>query len=224
MEDLFLVNYTAHYGLAAADTVNFTLTTNATYFEVEDDANRELVLHSAVGAGMARFNNPNQLQLTIVNYDKFLTSLPHAFQHGKQRCDLILSSDSSEYFILGELKDRIYDRTVRRDAKDQLIASLEVILEVADIARLANGKTTKRCCYFNKQSKAPAIISAVSAFNRLASLHVAGFKMSSPAIEALGFDFYEYTGSQTVQLTRSGVETATQGVASVRFPGLRASS
>lgn len=200
MEDLFLVTFTAHYILPVAGTVNFTLTTTATYFEVEDDASRELVLHSAVGAGMARFSNPNQLQLTIVNYDKFLTSLPNAFQNGKQRCDLILCSDSADYFMLGELKDRIPSGKVRKGAKDQLIASLEILLEVADIARLAASKTTKRCCYFNKQSKAPAILSAVSAFNRLASLYVAGFQMSSPAIEALGFDFYEYTGSQTVQL------------------------
>ena len=200
MEDLFLVSYTAHYNLPVAATVNFTLTTTAAYFEVEDDANRELVLHRVVGAGMARFSNPNQLQLTIVNYDKFLTSLPNAFQNGKQRCDLILCSDSNEYFMLGELKDRIPSGKVRKGAKDQLIASLEIILQVADIAHLVASKTTKRCCYFNKQSKAPAIISAVSAFNRLASLYVAGFQMSSPAIEAFGFDFYEYTGVQTVQL------------------------
>ncbi|NVO33064.1 hypothetical protein [Hymenobacter lapidiphilus] len=201
MEELFLVSYTAHYCLPAASTTNFTLTTNAPYFEVEDDVNRELVLHNAVGVGMARFSNPKQLQLTIVNYDKFLTSLSKSFQNGKQRCDLILSSDSNEYFILGELKDRIPNGKVRKGAKDQLIASLGIILKVVEIAHLASSKTTKRCCYFNKQSKAPTIISAVSAFNRLASLYVAGFQMSCPDIEALGFDFYEYTGHQTVQLS-----------------------
>jgi hypothetical protein len=201
MENLFLISYTAHFGLPIATTKRFTLTTNAAYFEVEDDVNRELVLHNRAGTGMARFSNPKHLQVTIVNYDKFLTSLPSAFQDGKQRCDLVLCSDSNEYFILGELKDRVPNGKVRKGAKEQLVASLSIMLQVAEFVNIATSKTTKRCCYFNKQSKAPASLSAITAFNRLPSLYLDGFKMSSPSIEALGFEFYEYTGNQTVRLT-----------------------
>lgn len=200
MEKLFLEHYTASFGLPVATTSSFVLTTDEVYFEVEDDDNRELVLHTTANAGEARFSNPDQLILHIVNYDKFLTSLSQTFQHGKGRCDLILCSDLNDCFILGELKDRVPNTKVRKRAKGQLLATLSVILAVPEITILVSGKTMKRCCYFNRQPVAPQILNAVAAFNSFNTVYKDGLLMSNPDIEALGFDFYEYAGEQTLQL------------------------
>jgi hypothetical protein len=117
-----------------------------------------------------------------------------------------LDSDNNRYFILGEIKDRnILNRNsrknVRKGAKEQLLSSLQTILAVPSIATYSTQKVIKRCCYFNKQSTSPATLTATTAFNRLSNFYPDGFKMSKPDIEAFGFDFYEYTGQQTMTLT-----------------------
>lgn len=202
MEDLLMNNYTAHYGLTAPTITNFIVETDSTYFEIEDTNTGELVVHNVRGAGMANFANNNRINLTIVNYDKFVTHLPQSFQDNRKRCDVLMCCDIDRYFILGELKDRNPSRYVRRSAKKQLIASLNTLLDVHEIAEFANNKSIKRCCYFNKQSTSPTLLTATTAFNRLNIIFPDGFKMDNPDIEALGFEFYEYTGGQTMTLTR----------------------
>lgn len=204
MEALLRDDFTAHYQLAACTESNLVITTRESYFEVEDTAAKDLVLHTSVGGGMARFSNPARLTVTVANYDKFMTSLPSHFQEGKKRCDLLLTSDSQ--FILGELKDRIISnrnqkRGVRSVAKGQLLVSLTTILAVSSIAVLANSKNIKKCCYFNKQSNSPALLSATTAFNRLSTMFQDGFKMSHPGIERHNFEYWEYLGGQTLTLT-----------------------
>ena len=46
----------------------------------------------------------------------------------------------------------------------------------------------------------PPTISATTAFNRLGALTIGGLRMSNPAIEAFGFEFWEYSGSQVYTL------------------------
>lgn len=204
MENLLRNDYTAHYSLAICIEPNLIIQTNDTYFEIEDTVARDLVLHTNKGSGMARFSNPNASVITIANYDKFVTSLPNHFQNGKKRCDMVLTSQSQ--FILGELKDRNIStskkkRSVRSGAKDQLLVSLTTLIAVPRIAALANSKNVKKCCYFNKQTNAPALLNAPTAFNRLSTLFQDGFKMSHPGIEGHNFEFWEYLGGQTLTLT-----------------------
>jgi hypothetical protein len=202
MEDLLMNNYTAHYGLLVPTITNFIVETDIPYLEIEDTNTGELVVHNVRGAGMANFANANRINLIIVNYDKFVTSLPQPFQDRRKRCDVLVSCDINRYFILGELKNRIPNRYVRRDAKKQLIASLKTLLAVQEIFDFANNKSIKRCCYFNKQSTSPTLLTATTAFNRLNRIYPDGFKMSNKDIEDEGFEFYEYTGGQTMILTR----------------------
>ncbi len=204
MEALLRNDFTTHYGLPVCTEPNLVITTNESYFEIEDTAARDLVLHTNNGSGMARFSNPSLLTVSVSNYDKFMTSLPHHFEKGKKRCDMALTSQSQ--FILGELKDRNINkpkkkRSVRSGAKEQLFVSLTTLLAVPTIAALANSKNVKKCCYFNKQTNAPALLSATTAFNRLSTLFQDGFKMSHPGIEGHNFEFWEYLGGQTLTLT-----------------------
>lgn len=206
MEQLLRNDFTAHYSLPTYTAPNLCIQTTEAYFEVEDTPTKEIRLHTGTGMGMARFSNPSGLDVTIANYDKFVSDQNHTFQHGRKRCDILLSCNSNHYFILGELKDRLIDVQVRQDnvrdrAKEQLRQSLTTLNAVSSIQNLIDTKTQKRCCYFNKQSPAPAPVSAVSAFNRLPTLFPDGFKMSNPDIEAEGFEYWEYTGSQTLKMT-----------------------
>jgi len=153
-------------------------------------------------SGMARFSNPDNLTFSIVMYEKFITNVAdHAFKYGRKRCDIVMSSRSERYFVLGELKNRIHESKVRKCAKEQLISSVQTLLEVSEIKECIDSKAIKRCCYFNKQSKSPSLINATSAFNRLSGIYHDGFKMNFPDLEKLGFEFFEYTGMQTMVLT-----------------------
>lgn len=200
MEDLLRNDYTTHYGLPVCIEPNLVIQTNETYFEIEDTVTREIALHTVMGSGMARFSNPNQLAITIANYDKFVTSLPNHFQNGRKRCDIIVCDDGRN-LIFGEIKDSPNIRQHRYKAKKQLYESLTTLLAVPQFLVLTNNKTVKRCCYFNKQTKSPAIINATTAFNRLSVIFLDGFKMSHPAIEGHNFEFWEYLGGHILTLT-----------------------
>lgn len=200
MENLLRNDFTFHFGLPASAVADLVITTNDSYFEIEDAPNRELVLHTLRGGGMARFSNPRNLNITIANYDKFITSLPASFQNGKKRCDMIMVCDTNLNFIIGEIKDSPKVDKHRYKAKKQLLQSLKTLLAVPNIMMLIESKSVKKCCYFNKQSSAPIGINAVSAFNRLTSFYSDGFQMSYPEVEALGFQFWEFSGSHYLTL------------------------
>lgn len=200
MEYLLKNNYTAYYGLAVCTEPNIVIHTNETYFEIEDTASREIVIHTTLGQGMARFSNPNRLVITITNYDKFLTSLPNHFQKGRKRCDIIVS-DAVRYFILGEIKDTPNIRQHRKYAKRQLFDTLTTLMAVPEIHTLLSSRIVKRCCYFNKQTNSPGIITATTAFNRLSTFFQDSFQMKHAEIETLDFEYWEYLGSQTLSLS-----------------------
>lgn len=205
MENLLTNNFVSHYNIPLP-TTNWAIKTQERYFEVEDTNAGEIQLHTSRGAGMAKFSNQDTLELTIINYDGFITSIPdEVFKSGRKRCDILVTCNTDRYFILGEIKDRSVlnqntQKNVRKEAKKQLISSLNTILAVPEIISYLNLKVVKRCCYFNKQSASPIILSATTAFNRLLSFYPEGFKMSNPDMENLGFEFYEYTGEQTMVL------------------------
>ncbi len=195
----------SHYNLTAPTITNWFIQTTATYFEIED-TNAEISLDVTKGSGTGKFKNQDALNIRVFNYDKFITSIPNEpFKHCRKRCDFLLDSRNHRYLILGEIKDRrILDENARENvrmiAKNQLLSSLKTLLEVPEIDSHSTHKDIKRCCYFNKQSSSPATLTATTAFNRLPNFYTDGFQMSNPEIEAYGFDFYEYTGEQTMTL------------------------
>jgi hypothetical protein len=200
METLLRHDFTIHYGLPISTTQNICITTNAQYFEIEDDENRETQLHYVAENGVAKYNNANNLAMNIINYDKFITSLPHYFQQGKKRCDLIVHTTNNQYFLLNELKDRSPTPAVRTGAIKQLISSLTIIMNVPSINAFANNHTFRHCCFFNTQAMSPQIITATTAFNRINAISTNGFQMSNPDIETFGFRLYEYSGNQIYTL------------------------
>ena len=202
MEILLRNDFTAHYGLPISETSNISISTTAQYFEIEDDEYKETQLHFIVGGGMAAYKNTNSYDIIIINYDKFITGLPHVFQRGKERCDLIVHTTNLHYFLLNELKDRKLNNKVRAIAISQLLSSLELIMNVPTIITFAKAHKFRHCCFFNKPAVAPpnTSIKAPAAFGRLNRLTSGGLKMSNPAIEAFGFELWEYSGNQVYNL------------------------
>lgn len=212
METLLRNDFTAHYGLPISATANISISTTAQYFEIEDDEHKETQLHLVAGSGMAAYRNTNSYTTTIINYDKFITGLPHAFQQGKKRCDLIVHTTNLRYFLLNELTDTLPQYVQPHinsrgqqpgkmfKAANQFIQSLIDLMTVASIATFANTHTFRHCCFFNKQSMSPPTITATTAFNRLGTIVTAGLRMPNLDIEAFGFEFWEYSGNQVYNL------------------------
>lgn len=199
MENLLRNDYTVYYSLPVCIKPNLVIQTSEIYFEIEDTDEKEITIHTNRGIGMARFSNPSALTVTIANYDKFVTSLPNDFQRGRGRCDIIVCDDGMS-FILGEIKNSPNIKHHRKKAKKQLLESLTTLIAVPAIATLANNNAVRKCCYFNKQTNAPTLLSATTAFNRLSIIFQDGFQMSHPAIEAHNFEFWEYLGGHTLAL------------------------
>ncbi len=194
MENLLRNDYTAHYLQPASAVANIYQETNEHEFELEDDNNRETQIFVAPNSGTAVYTNPNGFLIGVINYDKFVTSLPHQFQRGRKRCDLIVyTTDSSSYFLLNELKDTnpLYDV---QKSTPQLEQSLTDLMNVPSINIFINTFTTRKCCFFNKRASAPLLLSATSAFNQVNTIALNGFRLPNAIIEALGFTFHKYYG------------------------------
>lgn len=196
MEKLLTTDFIDHYKLTFLADVNISVTTNAKYFEIEDDENRETKLHFEKGAGVAAYKNMEGCNVVVINYDKFITALPHIFQQGLGRCDLIVYTDGLKCFLLNELKNRKPNTKVRSKAIKQLIASLTTLMSVPSIRTYINQYKIRQCCFFNKQVKSPGNLSATIAFNRINTISTKGLKMSISEIELYEFEFYEYSGNQ----------------------------
>jgi hypothetical protein len=196
MEDLLNNHFTVHYNLTPTQGLSISLFTEASYFEIEDDSQRELQLHYTIAQGVAAYRNSNARKVAIINYDKFITSLPVVFQQGKRRCDAILTTSDKEYFLLNELKDRKPNSKVRNKAITQLEDSLALLMNVPEISEFASSHPVRHCCFFNKQSMAPGFLNVSPAFNRLNTLTRGGLQMKNSIIEGYGFEFWEFSGNQ----------------------------
>lgn len=204
MDSLLKNDFTSFHQLPIS-VLNIRQNTNLEYFELED-IDTVLTLSSIKDSGTAKYANPNNLEVTIIDYDTFLTSLSHRFRQGKSRCNAIVYTQNKSYFLLNELKNRkIVDENAFEDvlsgAISQMLKTLKLIKSVTSIDNFINSFTRKGCCYCNKQSNNPSpIIDAPKAFNRLNNLVPDGIEMEHSEINALGFKLFQYTSSQTIKL------------------------
>jgi hypothetical protein len=203
--DSLLKNDFTSFHLLPISTLNIRQDTHLPYFELED-VDTVLTLSSIKDSGTAKYSNLNNLEITIIDYDTFLTNLSHNFRQGKSRCDAIVYTQNKSYFLLNELKNRIIVNEnafeeVLSKAISQMLKTLTLIKSVSSIDAFINSFVEKKCCYCNKQSKNPSpIIDAPNAFNRLNNLVPDGIEMSHNEINDLGFQLFQYTGLQTIKL------------------------
>lgn len=205
MDSLLKNNFTSFYQLPISN-LNIRQNTNSSYFELED-VDTVLTLSNIKNSGTAKYSNTNNLEVTIIDYDSFLSKLPQFFQDKKERCDAIVYTQNKSYFSLNELKDREIDinkkaKKVLKKAISQMLETLKLIKTVPSIDTFINSFNQKRCCYCNKQSNNPSpLIDAPNAFNRLNNLLPDGIEMEHNEINVLGFRLFQYTGLQIIKLT-----------------------
>lgn len=197
MKDLLEHNFISHYKLTASVTVSVVSTTDINFDLTDDD---DLVYPS--GKGVAKYSNPSCKEVNIINYEAFFKKLPQSFQDHKNNCDLIVYTSDNQCFLLNELTDTGKKKGKKRaHAIKQMLQSLQHISEVSEIRSFITNFQQKRCCYFNKKSQSPSVkISAPATFGKLNDIAPHGFKMSNSGIESLGFELWEFSGSQTYLL------------------------
>jgi hypothetical protein len=209
MKNLLENDFISRYGLTASVTVN-VVSTNAADFDLIDDA----TLLYPPGKGIAQYSNPTHKEVHVLNYERFINSLPPTFQNGRKKCDLIVYTSDSSFFLLNELTEtqRQYvsnftqqDGTQRvgkrNKAISQLKQTLKDISDVPAIDAFIKQHKTKHCCFFNKPPLPPAGITAPAAFSRLSLLTPYGFSSPNADIESYGFEFWEFSSHQTYLLS-----------------------
>ena len=193
MKNLLEHNFISHYGLTASVIVNVVSTT-----DVDFDLNDDDVLVYRSGTGIAKYSNPSHKEVNVINYETFFKSLPQPFQDDKNNCDLIVFTSDNQYFLLNELTDRGKKKGKKRThAIEQMLQVLREISDVPEIKLFIEQHSVKQCCYFNKKTQSPSIkITAPAIFGRLSDIAPHGFEMSNSEIESLGFELWEFAGSQ----------------------------
>ena len=54
MENLLKNDFTTHYGLPVSTVTNISVQTNTSYFEIEDDDERQTLIHFSTNSGCSR--------------------------------------------------------------------------------------------------------------------------------------------------------------------------
>jgi hypothetical protein len=196
MENFLRNDFINHFNLRELDNFDFVIKVNYKYFEIADN-NQDLIIYQRQGDGVACISNPNGIELEIVKYDKFITSIPNISQTIGKRCDFIIYNDSGrKHIILGELKT---GKGNRKRARKQLLNTLETLMKITKFQILINSITFKKCCYFWKIPHAPKMINAVKAFNRVQNLNKEGFKVYDN-FGNYGFEFWEFSNYQVLKI------------------------
>lgn len=217
MKDLLENEFITRYNRNPENPVQVFVIAKSTQdklFELKDD-DKDIICNDL---GIARYANPNQIIVNVINYESFINSLPQRVQSSfTKRCDLIVYTADKGHFLLNELTNTetklLYEHETYgiktegkiSKAKQQLKLSLENLLNVSEIKKYTENFAFKRCCFFSKQeNNAPKEITAVENFNIFNTLSFNGIlignQMSNSDIEGLGFEYWEFYGNQTYLL------------------------
>jgi hypothetical protein len=178
----------------------------------------EFELADNKGGGVARYVNPNNWNISTINFEKFIEDLPPRVKNSilSDICDFIVYSDNNQHFLLNELTNTkpqyvlpYKNYSGKQEGKEtkaanQMLRTLNYLLGVISINKFIQKFHSKRCCFFNKQPYTPnqtvedKLINAISAFNRMNITF--GVYLKRPEIESLGFEFWSFSGTQTYLL------------------------
>ncbi|MDL2296588.1 hypothetical protein LJC53_05775 [Bacteroidales bacterium OttesenSCG-928-C03] len=173
-------------------------------FEIKEETGKKDNIGNEI-YGVARYLNPNKLEINIIHYEKFITPLPPRIKNtdnvGKDICDFIVHSANSQYFLLNELTNTApefvneYKNSKGKNegkfvkALRQLKHSLKILDNVPAIHTYIQKFAIKQCCFFNSYSTVIPDINAIETFNRLDKIGpLTPSKMRNTDIESFGFE------------------------------------
>ena len=214
VKSLFTNDFVAHYGITTAVLAD-EYYVDKRLFELEDQAGCPIVPY---GAGKVRFVNvPGGLD--VFAYERFINSTDESFQNGLRRCDYLLTSNSSNYVVcLVELTSSENGlEGLAQSHKDlpggkikkierHLLVSLQTMLSVPAIASNFAIRQHKICIgayrVFRHRSRKQRIKFPNNRYLQIErqETQANGARVSVPAIEALGFEYYRITHGATFRL------------------------
>ncbi len=211
LETDFINHYNRHPELPVETNI-IHYSVNDIDFEIKDETGKKDSAGNDI-YGMAKYSNPNQYRINIIEYEKFIKSLPARVKNtnaiGKDVCDYIVYSENQQYFLLNELTNTApkfineYENLKGKQegklvkAQRQLKCSLENVIKVPTIHTYIRQFIAKQCCFFNSYSEEITEVNAEQAFNQLDNIeYFEPSKLSSPEIEAFGFEFWVFSGNQ----------------------------
>ena len=183
--------------------------TSDSLFDLDDDG----MAIVAFGSGQASFSNESQKDIVILDYEGYIDKYAGTkFHNGLRKCDCILESESGATVILDEMTSsnrglenlqkpiqgkRVYPGGKFEKVEQQLLVSLQTLHNVPEIA-LHLDSQSKRVCLCSYKLYASEELSLIGnpviAFSRGQAeaerqTGENGVKISSPRIEAMGFEY-----------------------------------
>ncbi|MCR5064322.1 MAG: hypothetical protein K6A67_00975 [Bacteroidales bacterium] len=201
--------FAKHYRLGRVVTIDESHTTGRR-FDLKGDDGITIVEQ---GSGFASFSNDAEYDIAVLDYEKYIDKYAGTkFYTGLRKCDCILESEYGSTIILDEITSseigmenlqkpipgkRVYAGGKFEKAEQQLLVSLHTLNGVPEIAAHLDSQSKRLClCSYKLYSSAEQelIGNPVGAFTRGLSeaerqTGEDGVIISSPEIEALGFEY-----------------------------------
>lgn len=172
--------------------------TTSEEFDLKD---KENLIIQPVNTGSVTYKNPKKQSVSVIDYEKYINSLPDSVQNGLKRCDFLVYSEDSDVFILNELSQskNVFDK--ESHAIHQLADTLALLLECNETKSKILNYGEKYCIFSNRYKKIESPDGVADAFGAVYDL-IGTLEIAKPedipAISALGFVYYR---SSTIELS-----------------------
>ena len=164
--------------------------TSDTHFDIQDL--QETIIQE-IGAGSATYNNRNNKQISIIDYEVFLNQQSNDVIKAlelKKPDFIVYDSGANSFFILNELS-RGNPNNKRNDAKLQLNDALKHFYKVATIKTFINSFPDKRCVFSNRSEPINSPDAIADPFGYIQELLQPPIRLNFKPITKLGFELIE---------------------------------
>lgn len=220
IKTLIDTHFASHYGLGRVVTIDEVHTT-ASRFDLSENGGASVV---GYGSGYASFGNESKSDIAVLDYEGYIDKYAGTvFYDGRGKCDCILESEAGMTVILDEITSssngvenlqkpihgrKNYEGGKFEKVEQQLLVSLQTLKGVPEIAAHLDAQTKKvcLCSYKLYTSEDMAMIgNPVSVFScgqaeAERQTGENGVKISSPQIEAMGFEYRRILHSYTYSI------------------------
>lgn len=221
IKTLIDTHFASRYGLGREVKIDEVHTTESRFDLSENDG----VSVVAYGSGYASFGNEPQRDIAVLDYEGYIDKYAGKvlFHNGRGKCDCILESDAGMTIILDEITSsasgvenlqkpihgrKNYEGGKFEKVEHQLLVSLQTLRGVPEIAAHLDAQTKKvcLCSYKLYTSEEMALIgNPVNVFSRGQTeaerqTGENGVKISSPEIEAMGFEYRRISHTYTYSI------------------------
>lgn len=140
--------------------------------------------------GNVTYKNETEKSIYVLNYEKFIQSLPEEKRKGIKHCDFILAEDSS-FFICNELSMGADTRSKWPKAWKQMQQTIQILNKSDLIKKKFSEITNKFCVFSTRNEKVSTPLGIADAFNEPYGLIKNVQERVWYPINQLGFNVFE---------------------------------